>query len=383
MRMGFEHAIRASKRAESIVCQITLADGHRGHGEGAPRPYVTGEDLDDCWRTLSELRLPAQIPAIADGHSLARFVSQSVAHVVDEPGRIVRNAARTALELALLDALGRSLRIELSRFLAQWSGFPPPTRDCCHYSLVVGRGLLKSPDLLRTLRDRYRHRAIKIKVGFGLHEDLANLGLVRDIFGTDVDIRVDANRSFDLVQARQLLTRAHALGVRSIEDPLRGATLTAMAPQLRQLRRDVDCHVILDEPVRTLSEARLAIAEDIVDGFNIRISKCGGLLSSLRMARIARDSRIDVQLGCQVGETAILSAAGRFFAFAVDELRHAEGSNEALKWQPEHHINRHDLTYGQHGAAPALTGHGLAIDIIDKRLAALANETIEVPLAQH
>ena len=383
MRMAFEHATRARERAQSIVCQITLADGIRGHGEGAPRPYVTGEDLDDCWRTLREVRLPAEFPVSADARALTRFVAASVARIADEPDQTIRNAARTALELALLDALGRSQRMRLSQLLGPQVGFTPPTRGRCHYSLVVGRGLVKARDVLVGLRDRYQYRAVKLKVGFGLDEDLANLRSVRDIFGADVDIRVDANRSWSLIQAREFLTQAHHLGVREVEDPVRGATLTAMASALRALRRDGDCRVILDEPVRTVAEARAAIAEGIVDVFNIRISKCGGLLESLRMASVARDSQIDIQLGCQVGETAILSAAGRIFAFAVDGLCHAEGSNEALKWLPEHHISAQDLTYGKYGAAPPLTGYGLAIDIIEERLAALASEIVEVPVTRY
>src|SRR5947209_601420 len=49
-------------------------------------------------------------------------------------------------------------------------------------------------------------------------------------------------------------------------------------------------------------------------------------LPALRLAQFAKQQGIGYQLGCQVGETAILSAAGRHFAGSVADLKHAEGS---------------------------------------------------------
>ena len=62
------------------------------------------------------------------------------------------------------------------------------------------------------------------------------------------------------------------------------------------------------------------------DLFNLRLSKCGGFIPSLRLAQFARAHGLGCQLGCQVGETAILSAAGRHFAASVGGLRYVEGS---------------------------------------------------------
>src|SRR5207248_4138084 len=60
--------------------------------------------------------------------------------------------------------------------------------------------------------------------------------------------------------------------------------------------------------------------------FNVRLSKCGGFIPSLRLAQLARQHGLGYQLGCQVGETALLSAAGRHFATSVAGIRYLEGS---------------------------------------------------------
>ena len=70
------------------------------------------------------------------------------------------------------------------------------------------------------------------------------------------------------------------------------------------------------------------------DLFNLRLSKCGGFIPSLRLAQLAKRHGLGYQLGCQVGETAILSAAGRHFATSVDGIRYLEGSYDRhLVWE--------------------------------------------------
>ena len=89
------------------------------------------------------------------------------------------------------------------------------------------------------------------------------------------------------------------------------------------------------------------------DLFNLRLSKCGGFIPTLRLAQFAKRHGLGYQLGCQVGETAILSAAGRHFATSVERpalprrlLRPAPGREYAL--------GDEDITFGRGGWAPAL-----------------------------
>ena len=62
------------------------------------------------------------------------------------------------------------------------------------------------------------------------------------------------------------------------------------------------------------------------DLLNVRLSKCGGIIPSLRIIGLAQRSGLGVQLGCHPGETSLLSAAGRQVASRVDGLRYVEGS---------------------------------------------------------
>jgi muconate cycloisomerase len=73
------------------------------------------------------------------------------------------------------------------------------------------------------------------------------------------------------------------------------------------------------------------------------------------------------QLGCQVGETGILSAAGRHFATSVAGIRFLEGSYD--RHLLAERLTREDVTFGYGGRASALAGSGLGVSVDPQALA--------------
>src|SRR5262249_7588011 len=93
--------------------------------------------------------------------------------------------------------------------------------------------------------------------------------------------------------------------------------------------------------------------------FNLRLSKCSGLIPALRLAQLARRQGLGYQLGCQVGETALLSAAGRHFAASVADIRYVEGAYD--RHLVREALGTRDLTVRWGGWARALGGPGLGV----------------------
>ena len=89
--------------------------------------------------------------------------------------------------------------------------------------------------------------------------------------------------------------------------------------RLAELRRSFGVPMMLDESLTSMADAEAAIAGGTCDLFNIRLSKCGGFLASLRLAAIAHAAGLGYQLGCHPGESGMLSAAGRHWACSVAE----------------------------------------------------------------
>lgn len=127
------------------------------------------------------------------------------------------------------------------------------------------------------------------------------------------------------------------------------------------MRGKLGVPLMLDESLCSEIDARRAIEEGTCDLFNLRLSKCGGFLPCLKLAALAHQAGLGYQLGCQVGETGILSAAGRHFATSVANIRFLEGSYDRfLVREP---LTREDLTFGRGGFADELTGPGLGVTI--------------------
>ena len=75
---------------------------------------------------------------------------------------------------------------------------------------------------------------------------------------------------------------------------------------------------------------------------------------------------LQLQLGCQVGETAILSAAGRHVAAYLEDLVFVEGSYGNLLLTED--VSENNVTFGQGGKAPVLQGPGLGVKVCEDRL---------------
>ena len=84
------------------------------------------------------------------------------------------------------------------------------------------------------------------------------------------------------------------------------------------------------------------------------------------MAQLARRHELGYQLGCQIGETALLSAAGRHFATSVAGLRYLEGSYD--RHLVREALGEQDLTFRWGGWAAALPGPGLGVRIDPRAL---------------
>jgi muconate cycloisomerase len=187
-----------------------------------------------------------------------------------------------------------------------------------------------------------------------------------------VSLRLDANGGWTYDQAVEVLNAVAPFDVAAVEQPLpRG-----VAGQLAQLRSATPVPVMADESLVTACDAERLIAAGAVDFFNVRVSKCGGLARSLAMAARATACGIGVQVGCQVGETAILAAAGRHLAATLPAVTFVEGAFGTLLLTED--VSLESVRFGQRGEAGLLTGEGLGVAVIDERLRRYAAQIVSL-----
>lgn len=101
LRTSFRHAAAERARGESLFVQAAGPDGLHGFGEGCPRPYVSGETLQSCAVFFRQHQASLQ-DAITDIEALRAWVDRHA------PGIDANPAAWCAVELALLDLVGRA-----------------------------------------------------------------------------------------------------------------------------------------------------------------------------------------------------------------------------------------------------------------------------------
>jgi muconate cycloisomerase len=213
---------------------------------------------------------------------------------------------------------------------------------------------------------------VKTKVGVDGQDDVRRIKWFRWMLGPWVDLRLDANEAWP---AAELLDRVKPLlrfSLSALEQPVPHAEVQALA----DLRRRLGVAVMLDESLCGYPDAVAAVKGTTADMFNVRLSKCGGILPSLRIIGLAQRSGLGLQLGCHPGETAILSAAGRHVASRVDGLSYVEGSYDRHILRAN--LAQEDITFGYGGWARPLEGPGLGIGIDPGALARMIRERSEI-----
>lgn len=366
LRRPVKHASHARTETDNLIVRVQLSDGKVGFGEGVPREYVTGETIDSAIDLLKRSDLERQLkPASTFPEVLANAEAIQLADIRGDDRKCQGNAARCAVELAYLDAFGKALGEPLmnaTKLLAP-ALYKPAERVQYSGVLLSSRGWK-----LRFKALAYRlagFRQIKVKVGIAGQNDARRLRAVRRCVGSGVDVRVDANEAWGTDTAARI-RELERFGIRSVEQPVPHEQVESLAA----VRKEVATPIMLDESLCGMVDAERAVNGGWCDLFNLRLSKCGGYIPTLRLAEFARKHNLGYQLGCQVGETGILSGAGRQFACSVDGITAREGSFD--RHLVADALTTDDITFSSRGGwAPMLTGSGTGVTVDPARLDAM------------
>jgi L-Ala-D/L-Glu epimerase len=358
LKKPIQHASHTRTETDNIVIRVTLDDGTEGFGEGVPREYVTGETIDSALALLQESDLAAQLDDCRDfAWAIGMAEWLRLKPIIGDERGCQGNSTRCAIELALLDAYGKHFREPVSGVTMRFAADLYGPRERVRYSGAITSAKGWKARFAAWKMWLYDFHQLKIKVGIEGQDDVDRVGAIRGRVGKKMDLRIDANEAWTPDNVRAKILELKPFDITSVEQPIPHEQVAA----LREVRQDVGVPIMLDESLCGMIDAERAVDGGTCDLFNIRLSKCGGFLASLKLAQFARQHGLGYQLGCQVGETAILSAAGRHFASSVKDIRYLEGSYD--KHLVREALATHDITFGWGGWAPALAGPGLGITI--------------------
>jgi len=365
-RFSFGHALAERNSSTNVYVKVTLDDGTVGYGEGVPRGYVTGETAQAALTAVSQRYGPALVDQELTGPDDVAGLLDGVAATQPAESDGPPGAAWCALELALLDAAGRLFGLPVSHWLG------PVRAPVLTYDAVLPFSSSSAVVPLAMLIRGLGITQVKLKVGRDLGADVDRLRLLRNVLGADADVRVDANCAWTVEQALLSIEALRQYGISAVEQPLAADDLAG----LQRLTAECPELIIVDESLRTIAEAQALVDAKACDAFNIRVSKCGGLRMSMRIAEIAGDAGLSVVVGAQVGESGLLSAAGRHLAACVAP-RYLEGSAGRLLLRED--ITRERVLPGRAGRARPHAGAGLGVTV---RADVLARHTIQARVVE-
>lgn len=363
-RQPFRHAAARRLSSAGVLVRLVTDTGHVGFGETLPRKYVTGEEMGGTFDLLASQILPRMIGMefTSFPHLLDFLVRQDGVPPEEwvGPGS-PRTAAWCAVDLAMIDAFSRAFGVDPGEELAR--RFPDVAAGSwpgdLRYSVVIS-GDPGWPMLTTLLKARlFGLRSAKLKVDAG---PLSGVALARRILGRRANLRVDANMSWDLDLTRRRIAELAALGVESVEQPLPVNEVEGMASLFADRPGPL---LMADESFCDATSLERLIAAGACTAVNIRISKCGGLVAALARCRRAAAAGLTVQVGCQTGESSLLSAAQMVLIGLVGaSVRYAEGcfGERLLRADPARPV----LEFRRGGRPPTPPvgpGFGVEVDI--------------------
>jgi o-succinylbenzoate synthase len=264
-----------------LLLRAVASGGSSGEAEG----------WGECVAMSDPLYSSEYVDAAAD--VLRRFLIPKLASVADLDGARVGAAlepfkghwmAKAALEMAVLDA-------ELRLAGRSWARELGATRDRVPCGVSVG--IMNSiGELLDAVAGYLEAGYVRIKLKIEPGWDVEPVRAVRDRFGGDILLQVDANTAYTLADARHL-AKLDEFGLLLMEQPLPEEDVLGHA----ELAKVVRTPVCLDESITSARTAAAAITLGACQVINIKPGRVGGYLEARRIHDVAAAHGIAVWCG--------------------------------------------------------------------------------------
>jgi L-alanine-DL-glutamate epimerase-like enolase superfamily enzyme len=309
LRFSFSHASATRDRTENIIAIAHGTSGRAGYGEGCPRSYVTGETVESAAAFIRGLA-PELTHGIKDIDDLKAWTDAHESEIDANP------AAFAAVEGALIDLIARDAGVSIETCLGL-----PPLGGRFRYSAVLGDTRPWKLGLQTCLYRLAGFADFKMKLSDDRIRNQAKLATFgRMAPGPHIRLRVDANNLWSGADRCIEALSGLEASFWALEEPIAAGDIDGC----RQIAQVLQVRIILDESATGRAQLSQLAQDPERWILNVRISKMGGIIRSLRFIEEAGRLRLPLVLGAHVGETSLLTRSALTVAHACKSQGLAE-----------------------------------------------------------
>jgi L-alanine-DL-glutamate epimerase-like enolase superfamily enzyme len=288
----------------NVFFEVTLQNGIVGLGAACPEYEVVGETPE---MTLNNLECDLVLQLVGkDIRGFLGLITSMEAQFGKFPGTMA------ALDIALHDAFGQFTGISIVDFYGR------------HHQKMLTSITIGIKGVAETLEEAREYhslgfKALKVKTGVDEKEDAERIVKLREVYGSQFSIRVDANTGYTTEQLRYFLDATKDLAIEVIEQPfLPGKEIETL--EFTQHEKSI---FAADESLTDFQSAINLTYGRPFGIYNIKLMKCGGIKSGLEIARIAQHTDIGLFWGCN-DESIISITAALHAAFASPNTKYLD-----------------------------------------------------------
>jgi len=271
--------------------EVELENGIIGYGSGSPAEDVVGETTQ---QTATNLKTEfVQNFVGRDIRHFQQIIFESNTQFPHLPG------TQAAIDIALHDAFGKYIGVSVAGFYGQkMNGLPT--------SVTIGIKNVSETLLEAKGYQDLGFKILKVKTGLEVEEDIERVVKLKEQFGNQFIIRVDANQGYTINDLKKFIDATKHQGLELIEQPMPVGTEKELLSLPWAERNLLAADESLKDPQAAL---QLASTEKPFGIYNIKLMKCGGLVGALGIANIANNAHIDLFWGCNDESIISITAA--------------------------------------------------------------------------
>lgn len=279
LRMNLQHPFRTSfgeTKDRDMLFVCLEAGGIKGWGECVSEtgPWYSGETTNSCIHIISEYLVPW-------------IKNKEILHPKEFKEMCIsikgNQMAKACVEDAIWDLFGR---IEGKSLQSLIGG----TKE--KIASGISLGIQQNKDILlqkiqTAVEKKYQRVKIKIEPGW----DVGIIKEIRDHF-PDLPLMVDANSAYRL-KDKDIFVNLDRYDLLMIEQPLQYYDIIDHA----SLQKEISTPICLDESIKSVDDARVAIEIDATRIINVKPARIGGISETLLIHNLAKEVKIPLWCG--------------------------------------------------------------------------------------